>query len=721
MKQGFFKRNQKKLLAIFSAGLMIAFALPSANSNSKNRDVVIGSIGKKEITNKDASEARAQWELLRTTFSVMQPERGVDGQTTEKPVPFLPLFFAGLLGNQQEGEAVAARLHANPELFYLLCREAEATGTVVSNDQIQDIMKNALLMDDNLGGYEERARDAVRSLLLVANASTRAANMVKVSRPFRDQNLATEQPISLNLVEFKAGDYLAAPPAWTEAEKAAKTKALYEQYKNYEPTTRPANDFSFGYKVPNQVRVQYIELPGEAIRKAVTDKITDVEVIKYFYKNIALYPAPLGNKPRPGVAATQPTALPALSKVFTQRPPTTAPSSNQSNYFAEYRDEVTKRLTDERIGNLTKDILVDLNAQMNKDYAEFKAAVSSGNPGPTTAATLPTDALAKAPQTSLGVTYDSYEYLRKLALQTQEKFGVLPITQQTPGLQTEAQLAAEPGISKATFEGTDLLSLYRQANNNFELAQQISQMISPWVNFPGYAAHFIAPLADDQVRNIGQLYRRLRILALFEPSPLLRGMPLEPNAIPSTFIFRAIAAMPAYPAPESEVQEKLLADARLAEAYQRAVKDATDFATAIPPRNPYLQAAAATAHKPLVTTGVFTRQNPSIENLKLPSGPATAIFANGAYLLLNNTSADRLHPLGLIELKPQASIFVAQINEIKPRWTSDTFPSAQLYTAMSLDRQLGSQLRQRWFAPDDIQARSHFVPTQSARDKGSKS
>ena len=65
MKQGFFKRNQKKLLAVFSAGLMIAFALPGNNSNSKSRDVVLGSIGKKDITNKDTAEARAQLEQAR--------------------------------------------------------------------------------------------------------------------------------------------------------------------------------------------------------------------------------------------------------------------------------------------------------------------------------------------------------------------------------------------------------------------------------------------------------------------------------------------------------------------------------------------------------------------------------------------------------------------------------------------------------------------------------
>src|SRR6185437_2687474 len=189
----FFKRNQKKLLAIFSAGLMIAFALPGANSKNGGPDTVIGTIGKKSVTSKDTAEARAEWELLRATFAELQPERGMDGKVTEKQVPFLPAFFARLLNNAQAGEEVSAQLQANPELFYLLIREAEANGTVVGNDQVQDVLKNTLHQDDNLGSYEERATEAVHSLLMVANSSTRAASMVKISRPLRDETLAQQQ------------------------------------------------------------------------------------------------------------------------------------------------------------------------------------------------------------------------------------------------------------------------------------------------------------------------------------------------------------------------------------------------------------------------------------------------------------------------------------------------------------------------------------------------
>ena len=71
----FIKRNQKTIMVIFSVGLTIAFALPSAvTSLTKNRDVVMGRMGKTKISQKDVEEYRAQWTLLKQTLFIKQTD-----------------------------------------------------------------------------------------------------------------------------------------------------------------------------------------------------------------------------------------------------------------------------------------------------------------------------------------------------------------------------------------------------------------------------------------------------------------------------------------------------------------------------------------------------------------------------------------------------------------------------------------------------------------------
>jgi hypothetical protein len=702
----FYKRNQKKMLAIFSAGLMIAFALPNAmKGNDKSRDVTVGYIGKSKISGRDVAESRAQWELLKNTFYVTQPDKSGG----EQKVSFVRFFFIQHCGNDaQSGEDLAARLDANPELFYLLTREAEDMGIAVSNDDIQLILHNIPHEADTLDtSYDQRAAEAVRSLLLVTTAADQAAGAAKVSRPYRDLMLASRQQLSLNLVAFNAKDYLNKLPAWSDTDKAAKMTAQFEKFKDVEPATRPADVFSFGYKVPNQAQIQYIELPGDAMKKAVAAKITDVDVRKYFYQNISQF------------ASTQPTSQPATA-------PGTQPSTTQAavpatapvKRFEAFQDEALKRLTEERTTKLVQEILADLNAQLNADYAEFKAAVTAAGSSATTAPSIPAAVLAKLPPTSLGVPYTSYEYFQKLALRTQERFGVLAITHEDRGLRTEAQLAADEGMAKASLEGLDLLTLF-QRYQDFQVAQQVYQQISPFINFAGYATHFITPLADIQTRQLAQSLRSMRILSLYEPSPLFResaGMFGRPAADSNAFIFRAVAAEPAHAPKQGDVAEKVFADARLADAYQMALTDAAKFVQSAQTKKAHLAAVAKEQGKPLVTTGLLGDGNIDLKDANIPSGAASQVVAGLAYKLLNQQSPDPMHPLGTIESKATTTAFAAELNQIKPQWTPDTLTAMQVYLSAGIGQVTANDLRRQWFSLQDVTARLHFVPTANLKN-----
>ena len=713
----FIKKNQKLIMVFFSVGLTIAFALPSAvTSLSKNRDVSIARMGKTKVSQKDVAEFRAQWELLKRTISSKQTDPS-SGQ--ERIVPFLTEFFAKDFGRAggQFAEQMIAQIDANPELFYVLYSEAEQLGTVVTIDEVQSVWKNYDHLEDNLGGYDERAQEAIRTLLLIGHAADRAGNIVKVSRPQRDHDLANQQEISVNLVEFKARDYLTKIPAWTDQDKETKVKAQYEQYKNQEPTTRPGNESGFGYRVPNQVRVQYIELPSAAIRKAVVAQITDIDARKYFYQNIREFPAQFGAKPPVGIAATQPTSPPRLSKVFSDRPPTTGPTLTAPKHFESYRDEITQRLTDERITKLSQEILTEINAQMGADYLAFKAVVSPAGAGPSTAPSIPAATLAKAPKTTLGdTTYDSYEYLHHLANHIQAKFGILPTTHEDNGLRTIKQLSDGNEIAKTAVENFDLLSLYR-LTNNIQLAQQLSQQIGPLINFPVFTTTFVAPFANDQVRQFAR-NSRLRVLDLYEPSPIMRDkagdFAMRPIAS-NSYIFRVCEALPAHAPALAEVREQVIADARLADAYKLAADDANAFLKSALEKKVHLQSAALEAGKTLTTTGLFDQRATDIENYPLVAGDTTQIFVNAAYALLNRGNPDVPHPMGVAEFRPTATVLVAELNQIKPRWTPETLASHQVYTTANVDRQIGMQMRARWFSPQDIMSRTHYVPLEPPR------
>jgi hypothetical protein len=741
----YMKKNQKKIMAIFSAGLMIAFALPSAVSNySKNRDITYGYVGNAKVTNKDIAEASARWSLLkRTLIYPADPER-----RRQTDVPFVQGYLQERLGfDDGQTAQIVQQFEANPEAFYLLFREAEEMGTAVSNDEVEDVWNNTVHRPaaDDPGDYDRRARDAIGAFLIVANASARAGDMAKVSRPQRDQALARTQQIGLNLVEFKAKDYLPKVGEWSEEEKATKINQQYEAYKNFPPATQPGvNEFGFGYQVPNQVIVEYLEISGDAVRKLASSKVRLVDAFTYMRKNPERFPKPLGVKPPPGVAATQPSTQPSptLPKVFTDAP-TTRPLNEQEvlKYFPNYQDEIFKRLIDDQAAALTRDILGDLNSSLSKDYTDFKNNLPAG---PTTTATsLPASSLATAPQTKFG-PYPKFEYLQKLAASVSGARAPAPTTQpattqsesdqlvravRSDGPRGAKQLADWAPISKAMVEGFDFGRLFMAMQNNL-ISQGLFQDLIQRARFPNYVTRMVEPLATDDDRRAARMVN-MRVLSLYEPSPVLRGEAESSSTesagssaprVDNLFVFRVTQAEPAHAPPKEAVIEQVTADARLVEAYNLARQDAVKLAGAIQSNGAHLAGTAAASGRTLITTGLIEQQQGmagmgnsiSIPNYPLASGATQAIFLNGAYNLVLVGGAQP-HPIGVIDLRPTATVLVGEVNQVQPRWTGQTLPTDQLLVTAVLRSQLETALRYRWFTLGDTIARMHWRPADGAK------
>src|SRR5947209_2771064 len=96
----FIKRNQKKILAIFSAGLMVSFGLTGYISDRTRSDVTVGYAGRTKITGKELANSRTEWELLKNTLYLVDTDPNT-GQS--RKVAFLPSYF-GRTFNPQEAE-----------------------------------------------------------------------------------------------------------------------------------------------------------------------------------------------------------------------------------------------------------------------------------------------------------------------------------------------------------------------------------------------------------------------------------------------------------------------------------------------------------------------------------------------------------------------------------------------------------------------------------------
>lgn len=302
------KKNQKKLLALMGAFLMVSFLvnvpLGSLTSGSGGRGAPIGKFGKTVLYDNDRRHAALLWKLLEGSYSetlhkqqeqmeqIAKEDKEfidrygeevgqmiLDGQRRQgRPVPrFIDIRATVLLDPAHPG-LVAREMKDHPELFFLLVKEADQRGISISTDRLHEVMKNEILPDINLLGpkvdpndYEEAVRDflklqALRDLVLNDAKYTEAkwdhvfTEICRVER--------------LNRVEYSADvAALKAPPTTQQVQ------ALYDQFKNVDPDdpNKPASDpLGFGYFQPNRVKVQYLTVSRKDVlayfKKRINDK-----------------------------------------------------------------------------------------------------------------------------------------------------------------------------------------------------------------------------------------------------------------------------------------------------------------------------------------------------------------------------------------------------------------------------------------------------------------
>lgn len=665
----FMQRNKKRLLAIFAAFLMIVFILPTTmNQGGAPGDIVLGKIGDDELLASEFQAAEQDWRTLNQLPGGPQTQFG---QAT-------PLAYRlGWAGQRSEFELMQGRapfpvreITANPRLFLLLQREAQRMGVSVSADRVNDFLTNAL--PGPLPGNKQdqaRIRRAIEALLLVEGGLERAASVIKVSQPALKHELARRsQNITVNAVEFPAVAYAEKMPAPT-------TQQVQEQFEKFAaiapqrepqagqggPTTNP---FGFGYRFPNRVKLQYLSIPHEDVKKAIeaskSDYEWEVEARKYYIENQSQFPTTQKSE-----ADEAQFSLAGPTTAATRATTTTTKPLSTTRPFDEVKTDAKGRIVVPEVERKMKEIESRIAAIMAADYVAYRNVA----PGSTAAgATRP----ATAPNSSQGVPFDSYEYLQRLAQTIQRDYKVLPtVAAFDDKLRDQAELAELANIGKAVGEETP--------------------------GFADYATTAAEPFVPAEHKDDSS------VLSLFEPS-----RPLRDNAN-NVYLFRLTAADPAHaPATEAEVADAVRKDVAAVAAFEQAKADATKLLDAA--KQSGLKQAAQGAQKNVITVGPFPADvRGALPGLQLKD-EANAAFAQGAFKLLTMPPPrEGGKPVALIELPREGKVYVAELVDVAARPQMAMMGSPEAEIERGLLQELQQYFQIEWFNFDNAKKRLHYA------------
>jgi peptidyl-prolyl cis-trans isomerase D len=278
-----FRRHQRKLLAIFAIlamfGFVVADSLPRLLSGGPvggGNPVVVELYGKSvrrsDLNALAAERSNANLFMAELTRVLTQGMRSA------------PEFFGKLdtrslvdaLVLQHEADRLGMPHDPESAREWLKLRY----GTVMTRDLFEAILarfNNRVSGEQLLADIANQVRLANVRFLVGAPVVT----PFDVFNTYRDQN----ERVSARAVGFRVEDYLKDVPEPSDAQ----VQAYYDQYKDVLPDPdRPTP----GFKVPRQIQVETLSIDGEALARAIKDKLTEEELRTYYENRKAEFKKP---------------------------------------------------------------------------------------------------------------------------------------------------------------------------------------------------------------------------------------------------------------------------------------------------------------------------------------------------------------------------------------------------------------------------------------------
>ncbi len=653
--------NRKKMLAIFGVLLMIVFILPTTPGMFHNYNRTEGYIGEEEITTQDLTRAWQEWDFIARHIAPRMQFQMQFGAAE----PWQRVFFS---------DQTLSAINQNPELFYLLQREADHLGVRISEDRVNELLGLLSTMLPPASSMDEAAarRRAVENLLRVGSAFERAASAVKFSEPRVRQEIAEQsQSIQVKLVEFRAADFMADIPEPTPEQ----IQQQIDQYGEVDPQAidTQANPFGFSYRLPNRVKLQYIQIPRQAVRELVEQSQTEFQWRSQAY---AHYQA---NQSR--YETTEPATQEAESTFFGPSEDLTLGSTTQPatqptvrvRAFEEVYEQIRNDLLRPMVDQKMRQIQDRVASLLQKGFERFQAQ-HSGQPAPE--------------GTGIAADYTSYDYLQQVAQQIQREFKITPTVQALENRWlAEADLMALPGIGSARIAGRDIME-------SVVLAEYILSRAEPF-------------RPENQRQE-------LDTLSVWEPSAALT------NPSQDVFFVRLTDAQPAHapksPEEREEVARQAADDLKTAAAYEKARAAAEALLEQVRSAES-LDSAAQAAGQSVMNAGPISRMFRQFGVGSLVQGysigeSSRELFADAAFDLLREATPDSRHPQSLIELPREAKVLVAELGQIERSALRPDQSPAELAAQAAVMARMAvlTHLAVDWFHPDSIRQRLNWRP-----------
>jgi hypothetical protein len=655
----FLQRNNKKLMAIFAAVLMIAFILPIGMNRFGNQmmNPLMGRLNGKKVYAEDIHRAAEAWQTagrLRTRNPQYQP--GFEQFGVQEWIPLPVAMF---------GPDLARTIGEDSELIYLLMKELDRAGVQpdVAAGMLQLQGGNIGIADANrIVGPEAYGPQAAQvfgaaysQLRALQEHAVRSLSMVKISEPVMRRELALNtQEVKLAILELPVAGFIDDKQTFTDEQ----VKTQFEKYADVVPG-RPDKDnpLGFGYRTPNGLKLQTIAIRKSDLRDAAlkaegADKLR-VAAYRYYIDNPDLFQS---------IPSTQPTTQPRdeFSLGNSTRRPATGPTTRP---FTEVEQQATDAVLAPRVEQLRNTVLASIQSRLTADFTAWQSAVDSKKPAPTT---------------GFGVPYDSYEYLQKLAADIQTRHGVLPAITNVAEFQDRAALAKLPGI------GTSLLLLGE--------GQQ--------VDFVDYALTRVRPLAANNATYA---------ISAMELSRPLVGLD------DTTYLFRATEVEQAHKATDlARHREKVVDDLRLAGAVDKAKADADKVRQQLDAgRN----LAAVAGDKPVVGTDYFLVTSPPAKYAIAPA--STPAFEQLVKDLLAKAAREKKVTVSAVTALPaDRKVVVAELVDVR---TMAGLPSDSGFLRQAVRTQISQQfmpeLVRDYFDFDAVAARAGWESAHQRKPK----
>lgn len=344
----FLRTHGKWVMAILGVVLMVMWVMPQSQAE-KQRTWTMGWIDGKKVVQVQLQETENEIKLLRNfanQASLLYNRR--------KPDALLLLDW--FLGDEAGQRSWLGRSNA-PLQYLLLVHEAEKIG-VTPDDRpdgvVQQLLQAARLSDQTSLETFCMSRDISSRYLryvlgrysMVVRAREMAATAVQISQPALEHAVMDEHAtVQAAYVTLKTGKI----PPDVKTPLSDELKKQFELYKDQlpnqpEPPLINGHRYPFGYKYPDRVKIEYLQVPYAAVRETVAPRTAkdkaDVAqaAFDYYAAHQEEFLAPAATAP-----ATAPTTGSATAPATS-----TAPAERKVKPFTEVRQQLIEAQIDRR-------------------------------------------------------------------------------------------------------------------------------------------------------------------------------------------------------------------------------------------------------------------------------------------------------------------------------------------------------------------------------------